>query len=541
MFYCKYMFIILFLLTRTQKQISQAAELQAIEQTGAVTEIIPPVTVSALADFESNGETTTEVAVLKQEEASEGTSAVGTTEVAEMVDSEPVSEVICAVCNCSDSVVDCSGKEIRTSFEMTDWEGLQEFKPVNVDLSNNHIGTLTRISKLDTLKYLNVSNCELLGIEHATFSYLQDLVSLDLSRNQLLSSSINKRVFVGIIDPILGLLPFSKLRYLSLANNEIHSLPQDVFLFMNELTTLDLSDNPMAYIDQVTMGAITDLDDLQELYLRGCELESLPEGFFRRQRRLVKLDLSNNRFTTVPTVLAEAVTLKYLNFGRNPVGALNDTSVFPNLIRLRELRLCRMSKLRSVSARALGGLKSLETLHLCSNPRLTDLDPEFLTWTEDEVEMWPTLRELRLNNNNLSTIHSNYLARWDRLNTLDFGNNPYICDCRSQWTIDVLIPIILKSSHNETASHMICKMPYETRGLTLVQLFETSKKLSCLENESLKASPGPDMAILLGIMIGIFVTFPIVLIVVLLWKRGFFARCRSKTIYKDDDEESYPL
>ncbi|KAJ0182874.1 hypothetical protein K1T71_000850 [Dendrolimus kikuchii] len=452
------------------------------------------------------------------------------------------SEVFCILCECSEGLVNCTNRQIKEPFEKDDWEGLVSLKPTKIDLSHNQISTLTRIGKLP-IQYLNISNCELIQIDQGAFSRLQDLVSLDLSRNKLATSSMVRGVFAGPMmttdRQALTPGPFQKIKFLSLAYNDIHSLPQDLFIFMTFLTTLDLSGNPLAFIDQVTMAAITDLINLKELRLGSCELETLPEGMLRRQRKLHRLDLSDNRFTTVPAALNEAPKLIYLNFDKNPLPSIDKPTAISNLTNLQELQMCRLSKLQSIGAGGLGGLESLTSLRLCYNPRLTTLDPDFLAWTdEDEVEDWPELKELYLNNNNLTTIDSHFLDRWDQLTRVDFSNNPYVCDCNSQWMVDVLTPLVENIAVDGSTEHMICRKPQELRALSFTQLKNTSKTLTCPESENVMELPIPDMAILLGIMIGIFATFPIVLIVVLLWRNGYFQKCRRKSNEDSDNEET---
>lgn len=47
-------------------------------------------------------------------------------------------------------------------------------------------------------------------------------------------------------------------------------------------------------------------------------------------------------------------------------------------------------------AGSLSGLENLVSLHLCYNPRLTNLDEHFLMWREDDEdpELWPRLEEV---------------------------------------------------------------------------------------------------------------------------------------------------
>lgn len=59
--------------------------------------------------------------------------------------------------------------------------------------------------------------------------------------------------------------PLAAMRKLSLAHNELHSLHQDLFEHLPELTELDLSGNPLATIDHVTLIAISSLPMLKVL------------------------------------------------------------------------------------------------------------------------------------------------------------------------------------------------------------------------------------------------------------------------------------
>ncbi|XP_049707312.2 slit homolog 1 protein [Helicoverpa armigera] len=447
------------------------------------------------------------------------------------------STTICSLCSCADGVVNCASLNVTSLFEIPDWDALKDFNPITVNLSLNPITAVTRISKLP-IQVLNLSYCEISSLEDGSFLYLEDLMVLDLSNNKISTAAINRKVFVG---PLTGGGPedFKRMQSLNLANNDLHTLPQDIFMFMPTLTSLDLSGNPLAYIDQVTMGSISDLKNLRELRLSGCDLETLPDGLLRRQRKLRHLDLSNNRFTTIPLVLREAPNLVYLNLDRIPMQTLEANTALSNLTKLQELSMSRLSRLQNISAGALAGLSDLTILRLNYNPRLTNLNPDFMVWkNEDDEEMWPNIKELYLNNNNLSGIDSGLLDSWKDLVTGDFSTNPYNCDCNNQWMVDVLVPVLSGMPTNATINSMVCKKPSDLRGLTFAQLYNTSKILVCPESESISDLPMvSNMAIILGIMIGIVVTFPIVLVLVLLWRKGYFSKMRGTKYHSDDENE----
>ncbi|XP_026739840.1 leucine-rich repeat neuronal protein 2-like [Trichoplusia ni] len=449
-------------------------------------------------------------------------------------------DVICTQCDCTDNLVNCSDQNITALFQDGDWDTLQDVIPLTVDLSFNKISKIYRFPILP-IQVLNLSNCEIFSLEDGSFVNLHNLTALDLTRNKISTSAISKRTFFAIPNPTKRTLEFKMMRHLSLAYNDLHTLPQDIFIFMSGLTYLDLSGNPLAYIDQVTMGAISELKNMRELRLSGCELENLPEGFLRRHRKIQRLDLSDNRFSIIPSALAEAPSLVYLNFDKNALKIIEANNAITNLTKLQELSMSRNSRLQNITAGGLGGLSSLVVLRLNNNPRLTYLDPGFLVWKNDDgEEMWPMVKELYLNNNNLSGIDPRVLDCWNDLETGDFSGNSYSCDC-NQWMVDVLVPVLKNTPANGTVNNMVCKKPADMRGLTFSQLFDTSRLLVCPESENISELSAPNMAILLGIMIGIVVTFPIVLVLVLLWRKGYFNSSKSYSSPYDDDDEMEKL
>ncbi|CAH2056223.1 unnamed protein product, partial [Iphiclides podalirius] len=449
-------------------------------------------------------------------------------------------DTICGLCNCVKFTIDCTERDIRRPFDLSDWKGLKISKPIDVDLSRNPLIAVSEISELPIRK-LNFSQCHIEVIDDVCFVHLKDLSSLDFSYNRLSTFSLSRKVFAGVMVPQQRPQQFLKMRYLSLAYNSIHSLPQDLFAFMTALTHLDLSGNPLTIIDQVTMGAISDLIYLKELKLSNCDLEAIPEGMFRRLPRLERLDVSGNRFTTVPAVLKEAVNLMYLNFDNNLLEFLDKTTPISSLKKLVELHLCYNPELKSIESGALGGLEDLSVLHISNNLKLSKIDASFLVW-EDELinKRWPLVKELYIHSNNITEISSKILEGWDHVTRVDFSNNPYICDCNNQWMVDFLTPLVISLAGKRKASKMVCRKPLSLIGTTFVELYKDKTTLECEYAAGLFNAAGPNLYLLFGIVIGIFATFPLVLIVVLLWRRGYFAKYRKHVddTKWDEDEET---
>ncbi|XP_052748967.1 leucine-rich repeat neuronal protein 2-like isoform X2 [Galleria mellonella] len=451
----------------------------------------------------------------------------------------PLTVSLCKKCACDNEKVDCRDHNLLI-LEDDDLGGLISTNVVELDLSGNPIKALKRLPKLP-IERLNLSRCDLSYLDGSPFLKLKNLEYLDLSYNQLPTSAITRMTLAGYLEDDF-ILPrrFPNIRSLSLAYNNIHSLQKDAFIFMTELQFLDLTGNPLVFIDQVTMAAITDLSKLKELRLSGCELESIPDGLLRRQRYLERLDLSSNKFTTVPTVLSETVNLLYLNLDGNLISSLTEKTALSNLSKLEELHFSGFTRLQSIGPGALGGLANLVSLYITDNPKLTNLDPNFLIWEENEEEKWPPIKQLYLNNNNISEISPDYVVNWGELVAANFSNNPYVCDCSNQWMVDVLVPMLRRIVKDDDNA-MTCRKPPVLRSQAISYLHDISKQLECPSSVMMRTVNRPNTAIVLGIMIGIFVTFPMVFLIVLLWRRGFFLRCRKRMMRSDDkyeDEET---
>ncbi|XP_028039276.1 leucine-rich repeat neuronal protein 3-like [Bombyx mandarina] len=429
---------------------------------------------------------------------------------------------ICRQCVCKDNKVNCYDQNLDTFFSKEEWAALADFKPKIVDLSENSFRNVTLMADL-SIEILNLSRCKIDVIENASFKELQEMRVLDLSYNKLTAAKLSPHAFEGKYTPE-QYEPLAAMRVLNLAYNDLHSLNQDLFEHLPQLEELDISGNPLTTIDHVTLIAISSLPMLKVLRMRSCQLTEIPEKFFHTPLYLSRLDISDNQLTAVPQELEETKNLEYLNLNQNPIRELDMTSEdypgFPRLRKLKELHMCNMPSLRRIGPGALAGLESLESLHMSLNPSLEFIDPKALARPDDigETYDWPLIKQLYLQSNNLSDIDSRLLSRWDLLEKIDVSDNPYLCDCSTQWIVDVLVPLIEEKKTN--SSLMVCHEPIEMRGYTLKHLNEIHRHMRCVDKYGNR--PERDGAILLGTLIGVLLAVPIMLGLVLLWRKGYF-------------------
>ncbi|CAF4888198.1 unnamed protein product [Pieris macdunnoughi] len=433
---------------------------------------------------------------------------------------------ICRKCICKDEKINCFDQSLTTFFTKKEWTDVAEFKPKIIDLSDNSITNVTAFAQFP-VEILNLSRNSIEFIENASFKDLQSMKVLDLSHNKLTSATLSPHAFEGRYSPE-EYEPLASMRTLSLAYNDLHSLNQDLFEHLPELTELDLSGNPLTTIDHVTVIAISSLPMLKVLRMRSCQLPDIPEKFLHTPRYLERLDLSDNKLTAVPLELEETKNLIYLNLNQNPITELDvnseDHPGFPRLRKLQELHMCNMRKLQRIGAGALAGLETIQRLHMCCNPQLSYIDPKALARSDDigETYDWPIIKELYLQSNNLSEVDRGFLSRWDLLEKVDISNNPYLCDCSTQWMVDILVPVVERKTTN-SSENMICQEPIEMRGYTMKHLHDIHRTMRCVDKYGHR--PERDGALLLGTLIGVLLAVPIVFGLMMLWKHGYFSRC----------------
>lgn len=182
---------------------------------------------------------------------------------------------------------------------------------------NNGIDVVTQFPNLD-IRILSFKNNKIRKIEARAFRNLTLLERLDLSYNRLTYEALRPNVFEGKFDAHVY-EPLENLKWLSLANNEIHSLDSDLFEHFPQLETLILSNNAFRVIDPHTATAISTIVQLTTLDMSRMELKNLPDYIFNAPHKLKSLNLTGNLFEKLPSAIEHAINLVEFNFDDNPV------------------------------------------------------------------------------------------------------------------------------------------------------------------------------------------------------------------------------
>ncbi|XP_021927776.1 leucine-rich repeat and calponin homology domain-containing protein 1 isoform X3 [Zootermopsis nevadensis] len=169
---------------------------------------------------------------------------------------------------------------------------------VIADLSKNRFGELpVEVTEFYFLERLQLYHNTIRSIPDSVV-YLQSLIYLDLSRNQL-----------SVLPSTLCQLP---LEVLLVANNKLVALPEELGR-MKTLAELDASCNEISHLPP----QLGELPVLKSLGVRRNHLVELPIEI--TYLRLVKLDISGNRISTLPVELRTMTTLVDLNLSHNPL------------------------------------------------------------------------------------------------------------------------------------------------------------------------------------------------------------------------------
>ncbi|XP_019393738.1 PREDICTED: nephrocan-like [Crocodylus porosus] len=319
-------------------------------------------------------------------------------------------------------------------------------------LGDNSINAIhgSDLEGLKKLRVLDIQNNLILALSFSTLSSLCSLQSLILDGNNMESVS--------------GPLKLPKLKYLSMANNKLHSFLGHFFEPLQDLQFLSFSGNHLEKVPPdlpksllslklernrlktVRFRDVKHLENLSELFLSENQLSSIDGAHLlpnlitlelssnhlqamplRLPARLQKLDCSNNLIRQVTAQDFQGLrNLKHLFLDNNAVslfeaGALQRCAQLSNLALEQNLLISIPLRLPDTLAR----------LDLKGND-IQDVG-------EQELKDLKQLQVLNLRNNKISSLDRKVLEYLPRLRHLYLDGNPWNCTCDLLRTRKVLM------------------------------------------------------------------------------------------------------
>lgn len=333
-------------------------------------------------------------------------------------------------------------------------------------LNNNSITSIENATfePMQSLKYLDLSNNRLQEVTAQTFSELLELEELHLTSNLIAliqPKALNNLKKLRILELsnnkilILHELVFQEglpLRKINLMNCSIKEITPGTFRGLNNLNELILEGNSLKVSDVKNLdipglrvlklsgnnltgingdsSLLDGLPSLQHLWMDFCNISDLPEGVFKKNKNLAKVDLSENRLTTLRDNFSNLTFLRELKLNENflrelpelRVKSLEILGLSGNDFREANLSVMTLPKLKSLDLKD----NSISGVDFSNATQLTTLD-----LSSNKLSLLPetfrigSLRTLDLSWNNFDLLPGSLSeANLPALNFLNLRGNP---------------------------------------------------------------------------------------------------------------------
>lgn len=249
---------------------------------------------------------------------------------------------------------------------------------ISLNMHNNHLSSLRGV-RIESLQTLDLSLCKFSTIDADTFIGFPDIRHLYLSGNAI--TAINSNAFQHMTklqnldlsnNKLTGPLPNDifinniQLETLKLANNpEMKKFPEKGFQGeFSEMYTLDASSCGLTHLKEYDLKK---MNRIVRLYLRGNEIQYIRPGVL--SPKVIFLDLSDNKIAHLDQVsFPSGSSLSQLHLSGNPLKMISPAD-FINTTRLTRLNLksCDLQQLWGSYESGLQPLKVLSYLNLANN------------------------------------------------------------------------------------------------------------------------------------------------------------------------------
>ena len=333
-------------------------------------------------------------------------------------------------------------------------ELLKQFLASLLSVSDNLISDIEQFdlkSLSSSLETLILAGNSITSVPEGVFWNLKQLLSLDLSRNNIIN--IHSMAFqngvpvlshLNLANNLLGKIPFmaissmKSLKTLDFSNNRIENI-EDSFtkikmkldkLFLREnsikvvsknafqnfkwINSTSLRNNPIYTIENnAFLGT-----GMRELDLHNCHISKVKPGAFRGlERSLESLDLSSNRLSILPaSVFEDFDSIKKLTLSDNMLAISPNISFSGFRYTIEDLEL-QGDHMRYVPMREMGIMRALRKVGIAS---VRDYGNLRLSQFEDFP---PGLEVLNLIDSNIKVVRSNAFYHIPSVSRMDLSGN----------------------------------------------------------------------------------------------------------------------
>nr|CAH7754517.1 unnamed protein product [Callosobruchus chinensis] len=275
---------------------------------------------------------------------------------------------------------------------------------------------------LTRLQWLSVDHNELHSIDDNTFDSLSELRYLNVESNRLNS------IPVKLLKPTLH----SNLKDVRFSSNHIKVIETNTFRHLRDLETILLPYNQIRHIQK---GSFSDLATLTKLILSNNLIESIANGAFVNLPNIEKLDLQNNQLSSISFGFFVNVSGPlHLNLSRNQINSCNADSkvVHMRVLDLRYNNFAQVPKCLEYTAslkklyldfNIINSLEHNGFMHLTSLEHLSLQQNNIMVVSRKAFFGLQNLQVLDLSKNLISQLHISQFANMPKLRILNLSEN----------------------------------------------------------------------------------------------------------------------
>lgn len=221
------------------------------------------------------------------------------------------------------SLSNCSLRKLPDAFSE-----LQDLRTLDISHNSMSDAFVTLLTPLKSLEFLDMSYCNLGYVGKDTFAYMTELKELILSGNEL--ETLERDLFGNL----------TKLQRLELKNCHFRT-PLDSKVFgdrkLASIIELSLSGNPLA-IPKTGSLLSEQLSSVEKLDLSNCSINKLNDNIFLYNENITELNLSGNNLSGDLGFLKNLSRLTNLNLSHNNLTTIKP-AMLSNNSQLRKLNL----------------------------------------------------------------------------------------------------------------------------------------------------------------------------------------------------------